>query len=63
MGRPSKDTPIAVTCVDGVNAALAGATLLEMGYTDVSALDGGVAAWRSEGLPIEQGLTGGYASI
>ena len=54
----SKDTPIAVTCVDGVNAALAGATLLELGYADVSVLDGGVAAWRSEGFPIEQGLTG-----
>ena len=55
---PSKDTPIAVTCADGRNAPLAAATLMEMGYQQVSALEGGMAAWRHDGLAVEQGLSG-----
>jgi 3-mercaptopyruvate sulfurtransferase SseA len=37
---------------------LAAATLLELGYADVSALGGGTAAWRQESRPLEQGLAG-----
>ena len=55
---PNKQTPIIVTCTDGQSSLLAGATLKELGYTDVSAMDGGMAAWRSANLPVEQGLTG-----
>ena len=55
---PSKDAPIAVTCNNGENAALAGATLKALGYKDVSVLDGGMAAWRKAGLGVEQGLSG-----
>ena len=54
----SKAEPIAVTCSDGVASVLAGATLMEMGYRDVSVLRGGVHAWRQAGLPVETGLTG-----
>ena len=55
---PSKDAPIAVTCNNGQNAALAGATLKGLGYQDVSVLEGGMAAWRQAGLAVEQGLSG-----
>ena len=33
-------------------AALAAATLVALGYRDVAALDGGLAAWRQAGLPV-----------
>jgi rhodanese-related sulfurtransferase len=50
--------PIIATDEDGLDAVLAAATLLEMGYQDVAALAGGTEAWRKAGHPIEQGLTG-----
>ncbi len=53
-----KDTPIAVTCNHGANAALAGATLKALGYPNVSVLEGGMAAWQAAGLPVETGLSG-----
>ena len=49
---------VAVTCVDGVQSVLAAATLREMGYQNVSVLDGGMRAWSVVGLPTEEGLTG-----
>ena len=55
---PAKDTPVAVTCLDGQNSILAGAALRELGYSDVSVLAGGLAAWRRAGLPEETGLSG-----
>ena len=55
---PDRGAAIAVTDGDGQQAALAGATLLAMGYQKVSRLDGGMAAWRATGLPAEKGLSG-----
>jgi rhodanese-related sulfurtransferase len=55
---PARETSIAVTCLDGRNATLAGATLKELGYQHVAVLDGGMAAWQQAGLPIEKGLAG-----
>ena len=55
---PDKSAPIAVTCGNGRNSALAAATLRELGYAAVTVLEGGLAAWRQAGLPVEQGLTG-----
>jgi len=55
---PSKGASIAVTCRDGRSSTLAAATLQELGYTNVTALDGGMAAWKQAGLPVEEGLTG-----
>ena len=55
---PAKETPIAVTCSDGVSSALAGSTLLDLGYEEVSVLEGGMAAWAREGQPVETGLSG-----
>ena len=55
---PSKETSITVSCRDGRGSTLAAATLQSMGYTNVTALEGGMAAWRKAGLPVEEGLTG-----
>ncbi len=55
---PSKSAPIAVTCRDGRSSTLAAATLQELGYSNVTALDGGMSAWKQAGLPVEEGLTG-----
>ncbi len=40
-----------MVCASGARAALAAATLLDMGYTDVALLDGGFTAWQESGLP------------
>jgi rhodanese-related sulfurtransferase len=53
-----KATPIVVTCTDGLNSTLAGATLKALGYQHVAVLDQGMRAWRRAGLLIEQGLSG-----
>ena len=55
---PDKNTSITVTCSTGRNSALAAVTLGELGYANVSVLEGGMNAWREAGLPVEQGLTG-----
>ncbi len=55
---PAKDTRLAVSCVDGSQSTLAGGTLADLGYTDVSVLEGGTTAWRASGLTFEKGLTG-----
>jgi rhodanese-related sulfurtransferase len=55
---PSKSAAIAVTCFDGRSAPLAAATLRELGYQNLSVLDGGMAAWQKAGLPVERGLSG-----
>jgi rhodanese-related sulfurtransferase len=54
----AQDAPLVVTCADGLNAVLAGATLQELGYQRVSVLVGGMAAWNQAGLPVERGLSG-----
>ena len=55
---PDKAAPILVTCANGLDSILAAATLTEMGYSDVSVLEGGMNAWRREGFDIETGLSG-----
>ena len=57
---PDKSAPIIVTCsgLDSHQAIFAAATLLDLGYTDVSALDGGMSAWQESGRAVEKGLTG-----
>ena len=54
----SQDARVVVTCGDGRQSLLAAATLRSLGYGNASALDGGMAAWRQAGLPVETGLTG-----
>lgn len=55
---PARETPIVLTCRDGLNSTLASATLREMGYTRVWVLGGGTVAWKDAGLPLETGIQG-----
>ncbi len=55
---PSTDARVVLTCGDGRQSLLAAATLKEMGYANVAALDGGMLNWSSAGLPVEEGLSG-----
>lgn len=57
-----KDAPVVASCVDGVGAVFAAATMGEMGYGNVAALEGGVAAWMAAGYEVEQGLAGVMAA-
>jgi rhodanese-related sulfurtransferase len=50
--------PIVTTDMDGRGAALAASALQEVGYRQVAYVDGGMRAWQSAGLPVEQGLSG-----
>ena len=45
---------VIVYCRSGVRAALACATLLDMGYTNVANLEGGFGAWQEAGLPANE---------
>ncbi len=42
---------IIVTCQTGENAARGGKLLKEMGFTNVSYMEGGMEAWKAAGLP------------
>ena len=53
---PSTLTPLVLVDDDGTLAARARPTLEAMGYRDVQALDGGLAAWRAAGKPLVQGV-------
>jgi 3-mercaptopyruvate sulfurtransferase SseA len=55
---PDRAAPVVVTCTDGLNSVLAGATLKSLGYQQVAVLDGGIRAWTEAGLAVEQGLSG-----
>ena len=55
---PSKDTALVVTCSNGLNSVLAGATLKDLGYQRVAVLADGMQAWGRAGLPVERGLSG-----
>lgn len=55
---PSKHTAIVVTCVNGVSSVLAAATLRDLGYQQVSILEGGLHAWKGANLTVESGLSG-----
>ncbi len=44
---------IIVTCQTGENAARGGKLLKEMGFTNISYMEGGMEAWKAAGLPTE----------
>ena len=50
---PDKDRRIVTHCAMGGRGALAASTLKEMGYTNVSNMEGGVEAWRERGYELE----------
>lgn len=49
-----RSRPIITTCQGGGQAALAAKTLKDMGFTNVSMVEGGATAWKDAGLPTEQ---------
>ncbi len=50
-----RQQPIVLTCPDGRQSTLAARTLGEMGYKDVSVLDGGLHAWSAARFPVAAG--------
>ncbi len=49
-----RSRPIITTCILGPQGALGGKLLKDMGFTDVTILEGGVQAWQDAGLPTKQ---------
>ena len=49
-----KNRPIITTCTLGAVASIAAKTLKEYGYTNVKIMEGGNAAWKEAGLPLEE---------
>ena len=50
-----KDKPVVVNCQSGMRSAKACAVLKKNGFTQVSNLAGGLAAWQSAKLPVTKG--------
>lgn len=58
-----RDRPIIATCILGPLGAMAARLLHDMGFTNVSILEGGVQAWIASGLPVAGGAgSGGSAA-
>ena len=51
---PQKSTKVVLYCGGGARSALAADSLMKMGYTNVASLEGGLAAYKSAGLPTEK---------
>lgn len=49
-----KSAPIVVYCRSGNESAIAAQTLLDLGYTNIENLAGGMTAWTASGRPIVQ---------
>ena len=47
-----RSTPIITTCGAGGQASLAAKVLKDMGFANVSIMEGGCAAWKNAGLPV-----------
>ena len=48
------DRPIAVTCTMGAMASLGGKLLQDMGYTNVTYVEGGTNGWKDAGLNVDE---------
>jgi rhodanese-related sulfurtransferase len=46
--------PLVLFCAAGWRSALAAKTLQEMGFVDVSHMDGGFTAWKAAGAPVAE---------
>jgi len=49
-----KDKPVIVYCASGNRSSAAAATLRKSGFSNVSNLSGGFAAWQQAGLPLQK---------
>ncbi|HEU0168499.1 MAG TPA: rhodanese-like domain-containing protein [Chloroflexota bacterium] len=47
-----RNTPVITTCGAGGQAALGAKILKDMGFTNVSIMEGGCMAWKNAGLPV-----------
>lgn len=50
-----KDTPLILVCQTGTRSAGACKQLEKLGFGKVNNLEGGIAGWRSAGLPLKKG--------
>ncbi len=48
----ARDRPVVTYCASGGRSAMAADTLQQMGFSQVSSLDGGFERWTKEGLPV-----------
>ena len=49
------DRPLLVHCAGGYRSSIAASLLQQAGFTEVSELAGGIAAWEAAGLPVTTG--------
>jgi rhodanese-related sulfurtransferase len=49
--------PVVIVCQEGYASSFAAASVLALGRTSVTDLDGGFVAWRAAGLPTTPGST------
>jgi hydroxyacylglutathione hydrolase len=52
------DRPLLVYCAGGYRSSIAASLLLHYGFTQVSEIAGGIAAWEAAQLPLETGAEG-----
>jgi molybdopterin/thiamine biosynthesis adenylyltransferase/rhodanese-related sulfurtransferase len=50
---PDRGTDIVLYCASGVRSLVSGKALLDLGYTSVASMAGGIQSWANQGLPIE----------
>jgi len=50
-----RDRPLLMQCHSGSRSASATVFLLQRGWTDVRNVEGGIAAWMRDGLPVRTG--------
>ena len=55
LGEVKSQNGVALYCMIGPRARLGEETLREAGVTKIYHLEGGFAAWRESGLPVEEG--------
>ena len=53
--RAPDDRPLLVHCAGGYRSSIAASLLQQAGFTEVSELAGGIAAWEAAGLPVTTG--------
>jgi rhodanese-related sulfurtransferase len=58
---PGLDDHVILMCDEGYQSSLAAATLLRLGFTRATDLDGGFQAWRAAGLPVLSASSGASA--
>jgi hydroxyacylglutathione hydrolase len=53
-----RDRPLLVHCAGGYRSSIAASLLQQQGFTHVSEIAGGIAAWETAGLPVRHGNAG-----